>query len=262
MRISGLVYLTLFVYPIITVLIPDPAVLGWLLRTGGLGTIPSEIKLRGERNRGNVLLLKFALLITASLILMRIVPVAPSSLGLGTKQPMAFVFIGLPVAALVVYFTYLMKASVVKISSRTEVALPFLLHESTSKLILILVIGGFAEEFWRALTITVFHQADISDIKAIIFSSIIFGVGHLFSYRSFGAALGKVLPPAIGGALLGTLFLLSQTLFIPFVFHVLINSIGALLGRRRLIVKQGSKMKVGQPDSQDVSESDTYSPSR
>ena len=239
MRISSFVYLILFTYPVITLLTPEPSFFRWWLRTGGAGPVPAEIEARRIRNQGNLLIAKFVLLIAACFIFIRIIPISSKFLGLRPGQPIGLLFVGSSAAILIVIWIFHMRGLEAKIRSQAGMP-PFLLRESTLRLLVIMSLGSLAEELWRALALTIFHQAGISDLSAVLLTSVVFGIGHVFSYESFGAALGRILPPAVAGAFLGTLFLWSQTLFIPFIFHLLINSFGALMGRKRLIANQDS----------------------
>lgn len=237
MTIVGLAYLALFTYPAITLLTPEPNYLRWLLKTGGGGTMPPDVKERWERNVGNLLIAKFLLLVAACSIYMKQIPISTKSVGLRLDQPLGVITMGAVSCAMLIWWLSTMKALALK--AAPQAGFPHsLLREPRFKLLLVLVLGGFAEELWRALSLTILPEADISKLSAVLLTSLVFGVGHLFSYKSLGAALGKFMAPAIAGAFLAALFLWSHTLFIPFFAHVLINSFGANLGLKRLIARQ------------------------
>lgn len=79
-------------------------------------------------------------------------------------------------------------------------------------------------------------------MSAVLLTSVIFGVGHVFRYESLGAVLGRLTPPALTSILLGALFLGTQTLFFPFIIHVAVNSVGVNLGRKRLAANDASRV--------------------
>lgn len=254
MKVAGFVYLVLFAYPIVTLLTPEPSFLRWWWQTGGHGPVPAKVRERGKRNEGNLLIAKFAILVGACLLLMRYFPISPRSLGFGRDQPQAAIYLGMFAGVVLIWWARSMSLLAARVGAQAALP-PFLLREPTSKILVVIVLGGFAEEFWRALSLTVFYKAGISEVSAVLLTSVVFGIGHVFSYKSFGAAVGRFIAPAVGGALLGALFLWSQTLFIPFIAHVLVNSIGANVGRRRLIAKQAG---CSTHPASDAERSETY----
>lgn len=239
---SGLVYIVLLIYPAITLLPTDPRYLKWWWRTGG--SVPPEIEAEQERRRGNILIIKFILLIIACLWLSRVGQISLRLLGLTWEQPRMFNVVGVPAILFSLFLMGLIHRLRLKSSLPVDAMQPFLIRESASKLILIMVVGAFAEELWRALALAASSKANVSELVAVFMTSLVFGIGHVFSYRSLGRALGRLLPPAIGGAFLGSLFLLSRTLFVPMACHLLINSFGALMGRKRLMIQTGMQSSL------------------
>lgn len=233
MRGAALVYLTLFAYPAVTLLVPNPYSIKWWWKTGGHGSMPPDIIERCKQNQGNLLIVKFLFLMLACFVLMKQSVISPKSLGFKHSQPQGMVLIGLAAGALLMCWIWSMYALATKMKLPRE-GPPYLIQEGVFKILMVLVLGGFAEEYWRALSLIVFHRAGVSDLYTIFITSIIFGIGHVFSYKSFGAAVGRALAPAIGGAFLAILFLWWQTLFIPLIAHVMLNSFGTLMRRKRL----------------------------
>jgi small-conductance mechanosensitive channel len=235
MKNVALAYFALFAYPAVTLLIPDPHLLKWWWRTAGGAPMPKEVKERCKRNQGNLLILKFLALIAVCFGLLKLAGMSPGDIGLRIRQTQGMVVAGILAGGLLICWVWGMRL----LSTRMKVPSdgpPHLLKESTPKLLVVMVLGGFAEELWRALSLVAFGRAGASYLFAVLITSITFGVGHVFSYRSLGAAIGRMLAPAIAGACLAALFLWWQTLLVPFIAHVMLNSFGSIMGRKRLIV--------------------------
>ncbi len=241
MGTRSLAYLALLAYPFITLLVYEPNELRWWWRTGGGVPMPPEIMERSKQNEGNLLLFKFALLTIASFFLLRGGLGSAASLGLRLRQPTGTVLMGVIAGILLAVEVLGMLALARKWTPRAGEVPIFVLRERTWKILAILALGAFAEELWRALALTAFIQAGTSIESAVLLTSLSFGVGHVISYRSLGATLGRALRPAAGGAFLAALFLWSRTLVTPFIAHVLLNSTAALMQRKRALVKQDSK---------------------
>jgi membrane protease YdiL (CAAX protease family) len=241
MGTKSLAYLALSAYPFITLLVYEPNELRWWWRTGGGVPMPPEMMERSKRNEGNLLLFKFALLIIASFFFLRGGLDSPASLGLRLRQPTGTVLIGVLGGILLAGEVRAMLALAKKWSPRTGEVPIFVVRESTWRILAILVFGAFAEEFWRALALTSLIHVGTSTESAVLLTSLSFGLGHVLSYQSLGAALGRALRPAFGGVFLAALFLWSGTLVTPFIAHVLLNSTAALMQRKRALVKQDSR---------------------
>src|ERR1700723_1165385 len=231
MNFVGLTFLGLLSYPLITLLWPEPHAFRWWWRMGGRGVAPRELIDHRKRSRGNVLVVKFAAIIGTCVVLLRQGRVSSQELGFripGWYDAIAF---GRAAGAILIWWTRGMNrvASQMKVSQAKP---NDLLREPSFKILLIILLGGFAEELWRAMSLILFHKAGISDVSAVLVTSLIFGIGHVFSYKSVGAAVGRSLPPAIAGILLAALFLIYQTLLVPFVAHVMLNLYGTALGRK------------------------------
>jgi len=232
-------YVVLIAYPAITLLIYEPNELRWWWRTGGGVPMPPKVLERSKRNQGNLLIVKFLSLILASSLLMRSVSVSPASLGLRLRQPTGAVLLGVAGGILFVLETLSLMGLAKKITSRPSDHVPiFVVRESTSKIISIIVIGGFAEEFWRALALTAFGRAGFPTEGSVLLTSLFFGIGHVLSFQSLGAAIGRALRPAIGGIFLAALFLWSGTLLAPFIAHIVVNSLAALMQRKHALATE------------------------
>lgn len=225
----------LLLYPVIAVLVPEPHWFLWWWRTGGDGPVPPDVMERVRNNEGNLLIVKFLILVIASFFSARQLSISVGSLGFRLEQPAGTLFMGIVGAVLLLGWTFAMRTERLKMAKCGVHSQNFLFREPILKIFIILVLGGFAEEFWRALALTTFDKHGISVGYGIFLTSVFFGIGHVTSYRSFGYVLGKMLAPAILGVVLAILFLWSRSLFTPFVIHVLLNSASALMGRRRVV---------------------------
>jgi membrane protease YdiL (CAAX protease family) len=240
MRIAVLVYLTVLSYPFITLLVPEPISFRWWWRTGGL-PMPPEIMERSLQNKRKLLIVKFLLLILTSFLFLRCLPISPASLGFRLKQPTGTLFMGVAAGLLLIRWVFAMRSLNVKVTPRPGEDVGFFVGESTTRILLIMILGALAEELWRALALTTFDKAGISTVYAIFFTSISFGVGHVSSYNSLGHVLGRIMAPTIAGVFLAALFLWSQTLFSPLIVHVLLNSVISLMSRKHAFAIQTSK---------------------
>jgi Type II CAAX prenyl endopeptidase Rce1-like len=239
MKADTFAYLSLIAYPACTMLVPEPNMFRWWLRTGGRGPVPDEVKRKAIRNAGDLMIAKFLLLVLCCSALVLGGSVSASSLGFRSDQPRGAFAAAAAAGGLLIWWDAKMRALARRAPRGGEQ--PFVLREGTRKILLIMVVGGFAEEFWRALSLTAFGMAGFGAGSAVLLTSAVFGVGHLLSPpRSLGAALGRSLRPAMGGALLALLFLLGRSLLPPLIVHVLTNSVAGIMGRRRWTAEQAS----------------------
>jgi len=243
MRTTGIAYVCLLAYPVIMLLVPDPNSIRWGWKTGGLEPLPPEIKERCGRNQWNLLIFKFFVLVVVCFFLIRQSSIPLHDVGIRRTQPVNLVILGLVTASLLILWACGLRSLTAKVAS-LKYGPPYLLRESIPKLICLIVLGAFAEEFWRALSLIAFTKAGVSVFFAVIATSIVFGIGHVFSWKSVGGALGRMLGPCIAGIFCASLFLWFHSLFVPMSAHVLLNAFGTLTGRKRLIAKEESNLLV------------------
>jgi membrane protease YdiL (CAAX protease family) len=230
---SIVMYLSLGSYPLISILTPEPAAIGWWWRTGGAAPLPPEILERSKRNEPPLLLVKFALLICATGFVSWQANLSKRSLGM--ILPSLEVGSLVSLALLLTLATWLSSMKALIAESPPPDDQPVLLREPAWIILTLLIFGAFAEEFWRAACLSILIQQGVTRNIAILVSSAVFGIGHLQSPQPFSRALGRFLSSAIAGALLGGLFLWFHSLIIPFATHLALNSFGALMGRKRLL---------------------------
>lgn len=242
MRTAAYFYLCLLAYPGCVQLVPDPHWLRWWWKTGGIGELPAEVKERCDRNQGNLLIVRFLVLILICLVLSHQAGVSSKSLGFRWDQPSAALIVSLLAGLVLICWAYAMKALTSKAREAGSGPTRFL-RQPTHKILLILILGGFAEELWRAVSLSISRQAGFSGLSAVLITSIIFGVGHVSSFKSLGSAAGRATGPAIVGIASAALFLWWQTLLIPWIAHVMLNSFAALSGRKRLVAAEALKAR-------------------
>jgi len=223
----------LFAYPVCIQLIPNPVWLRWWWRDGGAAEMPPALVEGSKRIFSNLLIFKFAVLILVCFFLAAKASIPQSALGFRRDQPTAAILVGSLTGALLIAWVYAMTRLARKLKGSGEDP-PHFLREPIPKILFILLLGGFAEELWRAVVLVLYREAGGSAISAVLVTSIVFGVGHVSSFNSISRALGRATGPALIGVFCAILFLLWQTLFIPWIPHVIVNSFGALMGRKRL----------------------------
>lgn len=202
--------------------------------------MPPEVLKRSAQNEGNLLISKFASIILGTYALTLYSSISPESLGIRRDQPRGVVLVGFAAGLLLVYWSKAMMALGRRFAPSGWQPEPFLFREPVWKLALVILVGGFAEEFWRALCLILFDRANYSAGSAVLITSLVFGLGHLLSPQPVPRALGRIMRAATGGAFLGGLFLWFGTLTVPYIAHVLVNSFAALMGRKAVIAKQTS----------------------
>jgi hypothetical protein len=232
-RAAALFYIALFAYPACTLLIPDSPTLRWWSRSGGQGKPPAELVERRKRNQWELLIVKFAVLLASCTLLAREARISAAEIGLRQQQPVFAIFGAIGGAVILVLWMIAMSRLTGKVRVRRE-SPPRLVQQSTFKVATLILIGGFAEEVWRSITLVVSREAGVSAVAAVFISSLVFGLGHVFSFRSLGATAGRAAMPAIAGMVLAALFLFWQTLLVPFIAHVGLNAFGTLTSRKRM----------------------------
>jgi len=201
--------------------------------------MPSEIARRSEENEGYLLMAKFLILVGTTIGLMRHTLVPPSRLGFRPIDLRAAVAFGLIAGFMLSLWILSMRAVALRMCESEE-HVPFLLREPVWKIFIIITVGAFAEEYWRALSLYLLRRDNSSIGWALAITAIVFGIGHVLSPQPWPKALGRILQAAIGGLFLGGLFLGFQTLMIPFIAHIAVNSFGALIGRRTLSARRAA----------------------
>jgi membrane protease YdiL (CAAX protease family) len=224
--------LCLLAYPACAQLIPDPIWARQWVRTGTT-EVPEEIKRRCRENYGNLLIIRFAALVPICFLLARAGTIPPRDLGFRQSQPIVGLVSGLGAAAFLIGWAQAM-AKLSKLVNDSDEGPPHFLRQGTYKILFILLWGGFAEELWRAVSLTISQSVGLSAGISVIVTSLVFGLGHISVYKPVSRGLGRAAAPALAGCVLAVLFLIWHTLMIPLIAHVLVNCFAALLGRKRL----------------------------
>lgn len=241
----NVMYLTLAIYPAIVMLTPEPARFLWWIRTGGLPMPPGVWK-KSRRNEPMVLTAKFLLLIAAT---SRVATHSNISLhDLGFHLSPKLVVAAVVGASILILWMARMQKLAQRFKHDPRDYRPVLLEAPTWQILVVIVVGGFAEEFWRAASLIIGVTA-VSTTKAVLLTSMIFGLGHLQSPQAWPKALGRVLGPAVAGVFLAVLFLTTASLFVPFFVHIASNSLSALMGRTKLTLQQPKDEPGSPPDT-------------
>jgi membrane protease YdiL (CAAX protease family) len=173
-------YLAVALYPIVMMLTPEPISFRWWLRNGHGRSMPPDVRRRSDKNEGYLLIAKFVILISSTVGLMRHTAVFPGSLGLRPVNLRNAILVG-SVAGLTVSFWILSMRAAASRMPKSEDHLPFLLREPAWKILAIIVLGAFAEEYWRALSLFLLRRENASVGWALVITAIVFGIGHLLS---------------------------------------------------------------------------------
>jgi membrane protease YdiL (CAAX protease family) len=232
-------YFVIALYPITMLLIPEPVSFRWWLRYGNGKPMPSEIQTRSEKNEGNLLLVKFVILVTSTIGLMRHTAVPARVLGFRPFDLRMAVLASLMSGLILVIWLLGIRAATSRVPT-SEDHVPFLLREPVWRILTVIVVGALAEEYWRALSLHLLRGENTSVGWALTITAIVFGIGHVLSPQPVPKALGRIFRAAVGGLLLGALFLEFHSLIVPFFTHVIVNSFGAMIGRRSFLTRPAS----------------------
>jgi len=92
----------------------------------------------------------------------------------------------------------------------------YVLRGSVSLWLLTFIVGGFVEEFWRALCISSFQQNAYSALLADLLAAIAFSIAHMSGLPPrIPGGLGIAAAEAVTGLLFGALFIWSGNLVSP-----------------------------------------------
>lgn len=227
-------YLLLLLYPVLSMFTPEPVQLRWWIRTGGV-PMPDAISAQSIRNEANLLITKFVFIIIATCLAARWASIPLASVGFTLKQPTPVVAAGVVVCVFELFWASRMRHLSEQIRRDVADDSPLFLKQSPRKIFVTILVGGFAEELWRAVAILAFKHSAHSSTQAVMLTSVAFGIGHLQSPQSPAKALARIFRPTVAGVPLAVLFLWSNSLVVPFLVHVTLNSFAALMGRKKMV---------------------------
>jgi membrane protease YdiL (CAAX protease family) len=216
-------YVALAIFPIGVWLALNPLRFSWGFHHG-LEPLPAEMVERAEIFDRYMFFLRYAITIAiiAGLMFWQAIPRA--LLGLSLDGWKINIGLGVFAGTLRLGFVSLLHATIP--SSRRDPAMEFMRRGSVRLWFFILLAGAFAEEFWIAFCLIAFQEGLHSMALSVALVAIVFGLVHL-QYGPWGA-----LATALLGAVSGLLFLWTQSLFGPFLFHF-IGNLGGLYWWRR-----------------------------
>jgi len=100
----------------------------------------------------------------------------------------------------------------------------------------IFLVGGFAEEFWRATCISSFRTNDFTAAQANLLTACAFSIAHVSGLpERVAPGVPSLLAEAMIGLLLGGLFIWSGTLTAPYFASVTYFVLNFFFVRRALI---------------------------
>jgi membrane protease YdiL (CAAX protease family) len=110
----------------------------------------------------------------------------------------------------------------------------YFLRGSVALWLTVFLVGGFVEELWRALCITVFRQNGYSTASVVLLTAFCFGFAHL-SGRPSRVSPGGTSAEMIIGLMLGAIFVWSGNIVAPYLASVIYFTYSFLLVRRDLV---------------------------
>jgi membrane protease YdiL (CAAX protease family) len=232
-------YLILLLYPVVAMFTPEPVQFRWWIRAGG-APMPKSVLEKSVRNEVPLLIAKFVVIIAATYLIVRWIRLPLRSVGFTLQQPISIWTMGVVVSLFEIFCALRMQGLADQLRTDEAGDRPLLfLRQPSWKIFVTILVGGFAEEFWRSISLVLFIQSGHPTNVAIIVTSVAFGVGHLQSPQPLSRALARILRPALVGVPLAVLFLWSKSLVIPFLVHVTLNSFAALMGRKKMVLSTG-----------------------
>jgi membrane protease YdiL (CAAX protease family) len=193
---------------------------------------PAEITLRQEKMGRPLLLVKSALLLLvmralAGSGLWHIVPIATHS------RPWSVLIVsGTACGALMLAC----RRGISLLSTRAAEAEKhdYFLRGSIALWLAVFCVGGFVEELWRAVCITIFQENGYNAASVILLTSFCFGVAHL-SGRPSRVSPGGVIAEMIIGVMLGATFVWSGNIVAPYLASVIYFTYGFFRVRGDLV---------------------------
>jgi len=223
-------YLALAAYPIIGIFVFDWWGARWAAEHHKM-VLPTDIARKVEEIGRPLQFLRFALLFAALRAIAgsrfwSIVPIAGH-----VHSWHVLVLAGAIGAA-----TMLLSRQTVAYYSRNSVypeSNEYLLRGSAALWLAVFLIGGFVEEFWRALCIVAFEQSNYNAASIILMTAVAFSIAHQSGLPSrIAPGLSNAGAEVLLGLILGVLFAWSRSLVPPYVASVLYYSANFVLTRR------------------------------
>jgi membrane protease YdiL (CAAX protease family) len=220
-------YVALAIFPVITILLPNPVEIWWLFKAKGPKSMPPEVvKLHmgiGLRLQG---MATNALVAGFLLWLMLRYSIPAIAVGLSFNHWETDVLIGCAAGGCWVAFKiWLARAS----SAAQRARISAHISKSSEPLFFwlpALILWTFVEEFWRAFCLSAFKSSGYSMAVAILLTSLAFGIAH------FGLRPGGIAAKAFGGAVFALLFVWQWSLVPPYLVHLISNLDSLQAGRR------------------------------
>jgi CAAX prenyl protease-like protein len=218
--LSDLVYYaTILVFPILTILVPEPTGARWAAQHNAF-YLPPDIKARSEKNGRYLWVIKYLFLF----LFVRWMALHYSLMSQSLGSRFNRVFLSLTWGILGGVFLFLFRAAyrvVVPGMRPIERQYP-LLAGSAGLWLVSFVLGGLSEELWRGFCIAATYETQRDMTHAIIWISISFAVGRLGGLPGrIHGEVADVISEVITGAFLACLFIFSRSVISTIVASVI-----------------------------------------
>jgi membrane protease YdiL (CAAX protease family) len=224
-------YLALAAYPALVLFVFDWWNAGWGSKNRSF-FLPPELKKKTEDANRPFALVRYALLLLvlrglAGAGLWYIVPIP-------TRFREFFFFVGLGIAGGLVMLAFRHAFSISSPIADLVENHEYFLRGSTLLWVVIFIIGGVVEEFWRAVWIVSFRENGYRTSSVLLLTALAFALAHLCGLPSrINPGIPSLLAEIMVGLMLGGLFIWSGNMVAPCVASVIYFTLSFFLVRRR-----------------------------
>jgi membrane protease YdiL (CAAX protease family) len=202
-------YMVLASFPVLAIFLLEPTGARWGAKHKSFA-LPPEVRQRSERNGRFLWLVRYVILILVCIFFARRYPIAPSMVMPATR-PFTFTLLaGVSGGMLLLACRSGMRFAFAGLASNENQY--DLLKGPAIFWLITFILGGFAEELWRASSILALIETDHTVNFAIVVSSIAFGLGRLggIPSRIHGETVDTV-AEVLTGIILGGLYVWSRS---------------------------------------------------
>jgi hypothetical protein len=209
-------FLALAAYPLIIIVVFDWFGEGsrWVRSHRGLHW-PADVKLAEERKGRWLIIAKYALLIIVMRILVGHAYTRTELVKILGHPSFRFGLMGLCVGLLMFGFRRLL--SLLWLDAAVAERNDYFLRGPIALWLAIFVIGGLAEELWRAVCLLSFQANDFTALSANLMTAFAFSIAHLSGTpERIAAGVPSILAESMIGLLLGGLFIWSGSIQVSY----------------------------------------------
>ena len=220
--ISSHPWLAVLLYPCALAFLPEPVAGKWGL-DHGFQPMPAETRDRAERNGRYLLFLQFIIIIGEVVYLARKYSIPWSDIGMRFESWPRLLMVGAAVGLMLVATRALTGLLFPHLDSREESEHPFV-RGPAALWVLLLLMGGAAEELWRAISLVTIMEAGWTPTAAVAGTSIAFVLGRSAGIpKRIREILEELFFTMVVGAILAGLFLVFRALLVPYLTHLILN---------------------------------------